>query len=116
MPSALVSAVRQEGIQLQIKQDIDPRIMQVVRRIDELSCADHVNIDELSETVDMSAVHLTRMFKEQLHITPVNYHKRLRIEEAKRRLHVPDARIKEVAIELGFKHLSHFSRWFKQHA
>ena len=114
--SALVAAVREAGIRLQIKQDIDPRIIQVVRRIDELSCADHVDIDQMAETVDMSAVHLTRLFKEQLNITPVAYHNGVRIEEAKRHLHVPDARIKEVAIDLGFTHLSHFSRWFKQHA
>lgn len=85
------------------------------RRIEELSCADYIDIERLTETVEMSAVHLTRLFKEQLNISPAAYHTRVRIEEAKRRLHVPDAHIKEVAIDLGFAHLSHFSCWFKQH-
>jgi AraC-like DNA-binding protein len=114
--SELAAAVREAGIRLQIKQDIDQRVIHIVRLIDELAVADHININELAEAVDMSSVHLTRLFKEQLNVTPVGYHTRVRIEEAKRRLHLPDARIKEVAIELGFFHLSHFSRWFKQHA
>lgn len=114
--SELIAAVRNADVRLQVKQDIDPRIIQVVRRIDELSSANFVDIEKLAETVDMSAVHLTRLFKEQLNVTPVAYHNRMRIEEAKRRLHVPDARIKEVSIDLGFTHLSHFSRWFKHHA
>ncbi len=113
--SALVAAVRDAGIRLQIKQDIDQRVIQVVRLLDEQSCAEPVDIEKLAETVEMSSVHLTRLFKEQLNITPVAYHNRVRVEEAKRRLHVSDARIKEVAIDLGFFHLSHFSRWFKQH-
>ncbi len=114
--SALVAAVRAAGIRLQMKQNIDSRIVQVVRRIDELSCVGYVNIDRLAEAVDMSAVHLMRLFKEQLNLSPAAYHTRLRIEEAKRRLHVPGSSIKQVAIDLGFTHLSHFSRWFKRHA
>jgi AraC-like DNA-binding protein len=90
--------------------------MRATRIIDGRSYAEPVDVDELAVQVGMSGVHLIRLFKQQLQITPVVYQTRLRIEQAKRRLHVPDARIKEVAIELGFLHLSHFSRWFKQHA
>lgn len=114
--SALVSAVRDSGVRLQIKQDIDLRVVHAVRLLDELSCAKPVNIEELAETVNMSSVHLTRLFKEQLNISPTAYHNRVRIEEAKRRLHVPNARIKEVSIDLGFIYLSQFSRWFKKNA
>lgn len=114
--TSLVAALQSSGIKLNIKQNIDERVMRAVRMIDGQSYAEPVNVDALADQVGMSAVHLTRLFKEQLQITPVSYHTRVRIEQARRRLHFSDARIKEVAIELGFFHLSHFSRWFKQHA
>ncbi len=114
--TALVAALEAEGVRVNIKQDIDERVMQAVRMIDGQSYAEPVDVEALAEQVGMSSVHLTRLFKEQLQVTPVAYQNRLRVEQAKRHLHMPDARIKEVAIELGFFHLSHFSRWFKQHA
>jgi AraC-like DNA-binding protein len=114
--TSLVMALRDAGLKLNVKQNMDERVMQAVRILDGLSYAEPVDVDELAEKVGMSTVHLTRRFKEQLQITPVVYQNRLRIEQAKRRLHMPGVRVKEVAIELGFCHLSHFSRWFKQYA
>lgn len=114
--TTLVSALQTAGIKLNIKQNIDERVMRAVRMIDGQSYAEPVDVDALAGQIGMSAVHLTRLFKEQLQITPVAYQNRLRIEQAKRYLHMPSARIKEIAIELGFFHLSHFSRWFKHHA
>jgi AraC-like DNA-binding protein len=48
-------------------------------------------------------------------MTPYAYFESLRLEFACRRLRVPDVRIKEVAIDLGFASLSHFSKWFRKH-
>jgi len=45
----------------------------------------------------------------------MRYRDWLCIEHARQRLLQPESRIKEVAIELGFIHLPHFSKWFKQH-
>jgi len=61
----------------------------------------------------LSQNHLIRLFRRELQTTPGKYHDRLRVEHARHRLLQPETRIKEVAIELGFTHLPHFSKWFK---
>jgi len=57
----------------------------------------------------------SHLYQDDLQTTPHQFWDRLRIEQAQNRLRQPDIRIKEVAIDLGFKHLSHFSKWFKRH-
>lgn len=69
----------------------------------------------LAAKAGLSQNHLVRLFRHDLQTTPAQYWDRLRIEHARHRLLQPEARVKEVSIELGFTYLSHFSKWFKHH-
>jgi transcriptional regulator GlxA family with amidase domain len=71
--------------------------------------------EELAAQVGVSPNHLIRLFRKELQTTPQQLWDRLRLEHARSHLRQPDVRVKEVAIDLGFKHLSHFSKWFKKH-
>lgn len=113
--SALVKAVRSVGVRVNVRQDLDERIVRAVRLLENGSFAESLDVTSLAEQVGMSTIHFSRRFKEQLHVTPLAYYDRLRTEQAVRQLHVPGVRVKEVALELGFVHLSHFSAWFKRH-
>lgn len=70
----------------------------------------------IARQVGLSPVHLSRLFQEELGSIPRSYFEKRRIDHAYRRLRMPDTRIKEVAIALGFDHLLHFSNWFRKHS
>lgn len=94
---------------------IDERVRHAVDLLHARDLAAPLAIEQLAAQVHISPNHLTRLFRKELHVTPNQFWDRLRIEHASSRLRQPDIRIKEVAIDLGFKHLSHFSKWFKRH-
>ena len=75
-----------------------------------------LDLEQLAAKVSLSQNHLIRLFRRDLQSTPGQYWDRLRVEHARHRLLQPEARVKEVALELGFSYLSHFSKWFKRHS
>jgi AraC-like DNA-binding protein len=95
---------------------IDERVRIAMDLIHARDLADPFILEDLAAAVHISPNHLIRLFRKELQTTPHQLWDRLRIEHAQNRLRQPDIRIKEVAIDLGFKHLSHFSKWFKRHS
>lgn len=67
-----------------------------------------MNIHELAEEAHCSPFHLTRVFGEQLGITPHQYRLHLRIAAAMDRLQQRNTGIADLAFELGFSSQSHF--------
>ena len=94
---------------------IDERVRIAVDLLHARDLADPLALETLAAAVHISPNHLIRLFRKDLQTTPHQFWDRLRIEHAQSRLRQPDMRVKEVAIDLGFKHLSHFSKWFKRH-
>ena len=72
------------------------------------------SLDELARAACMSQRHFSRKFREVMDICPIDYVKRERIEEAKRRLRRGGCPIADVASEAGFENVSYFHRVFKQ--
>lgn len=94
---------------------IDERVRLALDLLHARNLADPLALETLAAAVHISPNHLIRLFREHLQCTPHQFWDRLRIEHAQTRLGQPEIRVKEVAIDLGFKHLSHFSKWFKRH-
>lgn len=94
---------------------IDERVRIAVDLLQARDLADPFVLETLATAAHLSPNHLVRLFRKELQSTPHQFWDRLRIEHAQSRLKQPEMRIKEVAIDLGFKHLSHFSKWFKRH-
>ena len=94
---------------------IDERVRAAIDLLQAENLAEPFDAARLSNAVGVSQNHLIRLFRQELQTTPGKYRDQLRAEHARHRLLQPDARIKEVALELGFNHLPHFSKWFKQH-
>jgi AraC-like DNA-binding protein len=67
----------------------------------------------LASVAGVSPRTLQRRFKAEYGITVSEWLKRIRLEEASERIQAGD-RVKAVAMDLGFKQLSHFSREFKR--
>ena len=86
-----------------------------------LRCRGHIlrnypvlgNIEEAARHCHVSAAYLTRLFKRYDDETPLACLTRLKLSQAAIKLRQPDAQVKAVASELGYKSAAHFSRAFK---
>ncbi len=112
---ALSGVLDDRGIVHSGQTGSDERVRVAVDLLNAHELGEPLDLDELAARAGVSLNHLTRLFRRDLHTTPHDYWDRLRTEYARGRLVQPDSRVKEVSIELGFKYLSHFSKWFKRH-
>ncbi len=94
----------------------DERVVRAIRILESQPLYESTKLDDLARTVGMSKSYFASSFKAYTGKTPANFRNDLRLDYAKRVLAVPHCRIKEVASDLGFNHLSQFSRWFKRYA
>ncbi|MEY3897190.1 MAG: hypothetical protein RLZZ214_2711 [Verrucomicrobiota bacterium] len=113
--SVLSEILDGRGIRHSGHSGIDDRVRMVLDLLHARDFADPLALEVLAAAVHISPNHLIRLFRKEFQATPHQFWDRLRIEHAQSRLRQPDIRIKEVAIDLGFRHLSHFSKWFKRH-
>lgn len=113
--SELSAVLEARGIRHSGHFGIDERVRMAVDLLHARDLAEPFAQEALAAQVGVSPNHLIRLFRKDLQTTPQQLWDRLRLEYARSHLRQPDIRVKEVAIELGFKHLSHFSKWFKRH-
>ncbi|MEM9971575.1 MAG: CIA30 family protein, partial [Pseudomonadota bacterium] len=73
-----------------------------------------ISVDALAREAGMSASHFSRVFKETMGSTPMQYVLAYRIEQAIKMMADPALPLGEVALACGFSDQAHFSRSFKQ--
>jgi AraC-like DNA-binding protein len=73
----------------------------------------YVSLDELSEAFHISKFYLIHLFKEMFHLTPIQYHQKVRLERAKNMIRHTPASLQQIAEQLGFANIHAFSRAFK---
>lgn len=111
----LVHTLRDENCYPSTLPSVDDRVLQALRYIQSIPVGEKLNSDELADYVSLSQVHLIRLFRHHLNKTPKGYFEGRRLEYAQRCLSVRSMTVKEVSLELGFIHLSHFNRWFRKY-
>ena len=87
-----------------------------LRRIKELVDAkleDDLSLDEMAQSVGLSAAHFARMFRKSTGETPHQFVVRQRIERAKAMLRDRATRVLDVAVACGFKTQQHFAQVFR---
>lgn len=85
------------------------RIADVVRWI-RTHYAEQLRIDDAAELASMSLASLHRHFKAATSLTPLEFQKRLRLQEAQRRLVAGDGTAASVGASVGYASPSQFSR------
>ena len=78
---------------------------------------DNLQRESLAETahaVNLSASRLRHLFKDEIGLTPAQYVRALRKEEARRLLETTFLRVKEIALIVGMSDSSHLVREFKK--
>jgi len=118
------SILETEGILLQLlsrflttttfKLDItDKRILRVVRFIRE-NINHNILIDDLAEICYLTNDHFIRIFKKEMHCTPIQYINQKKIEKAQLMLVINQESIKQIAYNLSFENISYFYQLFKK--
>ncbi len=112
----LGEALEKEGAYLSRQDDADVRVSLVKRAVERLLPGGRLNRPALAAEAGLSVAQLDRLFIRQIGVSLARYYQGLRCEQAKARLQLFTTRIKEVAYEMGFSSLPHFSAWFTKHA
>ncbi len=73
-----------------------------------------VTLDEVARAAALSKYHLIRVFKEAIGVPPLQYHRQLRLQLARRLLEVPHVPIAEVAARVGYTSTTSFTKAFKK--
>lgn len=76
---------------------------------------ERITIEDLAEHVGLSASHLSRLFKQELGISPSDYIREKKLERAQNLLRFTDQSFAEIANILAFSSQSHFIQAFKTH-
>ena len=77
--------------------------------------AEDISLDSLSERFHRTPEYLCTLFKEATGETIMRYLRRIRIHQAKLRLMgSPDASLREIAEECGFRSVSYFGKVFRE--
>lgn len=71
------------------------------------------SLDEMASALFVNKHYLSRVFKKETGLTPLQYHHRLRCEKAVELLSDPRYTIAGVALNCGFHSAAHFTRIFK---
>jgi AraC family transcriptional regulator, arabinose operon regulatory protein len=74
-----------------------------------------VRVEKLAGMAGLSAPHFSRMFKATFGTSPIDWLRRERISQAKRRLVESGDSIKQIAEQVGYADRFFFSKDFKQH-
>lgn len=92
---------------------LHPRLAAAVRFLEENAGAE-VDAMALNRAAGVSYSHLNALFQERFQCAPLQYHKKLRMQRAKKLLLNPYATIGEVAAEVGFEDVNYFCRLFRK--
>ena len=91
----------------------DERIMRTLRYIG-THLYEHIDMDALATVACVAKSYLIRLFTSALHVSPIRYVNRKKIERAQLLLMTEPIQVKEVAFRLGFDDHSYFIRLFRQ--
>jgi AraC-like DNA-binding protein/quercetin dioxygenase-like cupin family protein len=77
--------------------------------------AERLSVEQLAAMAHLSPSHFAAVFRRELGVSPKTYLIRQRLEQAAQRLTTTGLSILEIAFSVGFEHLAHFNRSFKEH-
>ena len=77
--------------------------------------AEKIYIEKLSDMITVSPDYFTKMFKESIGKTPIDYINGLRVNKAMQLLFTTDMQMGEIAEQVGFANPNYFHKIFKQY-
>lgn len=90
----------------------EPQIVVKAKRFVNAHLEEKLSLDSVAAHVGVSPFYFCKLFKQATDMTLTEYVNRRRVEWAKRKLINPNARVTEVAFDVGFQSVSQFNRSF----
>ena len=90
------------------------RLAPVISFISEHYC-EKIYVEKLADMINVSSDYFTKMFKDSIGKTPIEYINGLRINRAMELLYKTDESMSEIADEIGFCNPNYFHKTFKQY-
>jgi AraC-like DNA-binding protein len=75
---------------------------------------ENINVSDIADHLQLSHEHLSRVFKKETGIKPLEYISREKIRYASELLKTSNRSCKEICEMLGYENSSHFARTFKR--
>ncbi|TVY04647.1 helix-turn-helix domain-containing protein [Cohnella terricola] len=101
--------------QKEFPSDKERTVQDVIAWLEGRYAEEELSMEQIQSELHLSKSYLAKIFKEVTGATIFEYVFRKRINEAKILFLLnPELAVTEVSFRLGFKHLAHFSRLFKQ--
>ncbi len=94
----------------------DERMGEIIRRLDAWPLSKPLVVAGIAAGLDCGERRLEQLLAAELGLTPHAHLNRRRIEAARRLLAGTSTPLKQIAHELGLRHASHFTKWFRRHA
>ncbi len=94
-------------------EQMDYRIKETLAKI-EKGISQHISIQDLADSVNVSVPHFQHLFKKNVHISTSKYINDMRLQNARKLLETSHLRIKEIRLKVGATNEAHFIRDFKQ--
>ena len=96
-----------------ISTDNESRHLERALRIMQKNVMGTLTLGELSRELNLTESYFIRLFSRRMHITPMKYYMKLKIEAASALLTCTELSVKEIAAKLHFSSEFHFSKQFK---
>jgi len=113
----LYNLVKSEGgyflTKFSMEGTISNKIVKVISEIKN-NFNEKLNVKELALSIDMSESSLYQHFKTITTMSPIQFQKKLRLEEAKKLLLLRNIEVSEIAFKVGYESPSQFSREFSR--
>jgi len=103
----------QQSVYLDFRNHINPKVHEVQDYLVENIAGEH-SVESLAERVAMSPRNLSRVFKDEIGLTIVEYLTRLRLEHARTLMNNPDYTVDYIASQCGFKTARQLQRILKE--
>lgn len=94
------------------ESNAEPEVVMKAKRYVNAHIEDKISLESVAKHVGVSPYYFCKVFKQSAGMTLTEFVNRRRIEWAKRRLLNPQARVTEVAFDVGFQSISQFNRSF----
>lgn len=76
--------------------------------------AEDITVEAIAASVGISESECLRCFRSTIEISPIQYLRQYRIQEASRMLHSTDFKIVDIALMCGFRNVSYFTKTFRE--
>lgn len=102
------------GYRVNLKHEKSDLVIDAAKRYINLSYANRIALEDISEHTGVSPAHLSRKFRQVMHMTVSDYIRMVRVEHAKTLLIKSDYTITQIAEQCGFSECTYFSYVFNK--